>query len=724
VVAAALVGLALVAGLVGMTWGLIRATESEALALQEAQQKEEALTAARLSQREATDKLWWSLYERARAGRFSRQVGQRLDSLAALEQAARIRADERLRDEAIAALALPDVRAVKHEVSPPGTTALAFGPRGQFYARLDKQGAISLRRLSDDQEVRRIAWEPVLGRNLFLSPDERFLLGLGSTLRVWHVPGGQRALPKKVGVCQTHAFSPDGRRLAVSQGEWIRCFDLPHFGEGKRWRVRGPVRSLAFSPDGNQLAVGFQTTTLLAQTACVYNATSGALVADLPVGPVERQIVAWHPDGERLAVSGSDPRIQIWHVASRRQLALLTGHTHLVPDLAFHPAGQLLASHSWDGRVLLWQPSSGKQLLGFTSLGAPQFSEDGQRLRLSWEDGSRAELLEVVPGLEYRTLVNSVGVGLGGYGLGDISPDGRLLAVGLDEGARVWDLVSGQELANVPEHTPYVMFDQKRNAPGEPGGPPRLPWSLLTSGAGGLRRWPLLTPEGKSLRLGSPEQLSPLSRAWFARTSEGRTLVAATEEGGRNDLLDLETGKVRRQLGAHPNGEVRALSSDGRLAASSGWHSDRVRLWHVPSGRLLHEWVLGKRNYVFFTPDSRALVISRGEEFSFWDVNTFALLRRLPRESNQYPGGVAFTSDGRLMALEMAPGVMHLVETATGRTVARLTDPDGDRASWQAFTPDGTRLVAVSKYASAVHIWDLRAIRTQLKRMNLDWDWR
>src|SRR6185312_14677374 len=47
----------------------------------------------------------------------------------------------------------------------------------------------------------------------------------------------------------------------------------------------------------------------------------------------------------------------------------------------------------------------------------------------------------------------------------------------------------------------------------------------------------------------------------------------------------------------------------------------------------------------------------------------------------------------------------------------------GDRATWQGFTPDATQLVVVAKYASAVHVWDLRAIRTRLHKMNLDWDW-
>ena len=48
------------------------------------------------------------------------------------------------------------------------------------------------------------------------------------------------------------------------------------------------------------------------------------------------------------------------------------------------------------------------------------------------------------------------------------------------------------------------------------------------------------------------------------------------------------------------------------------------------------------------------------------------------------------------MALEMAPAVIHLKEVATGRTVAKLEDPHGDRATWQGFTPDGTQLVVVA----------------------------
>jgi hypothetical protein len=138
---------------------------------------------------------------------------------------------------------------------------------------------------------------------------------------------------------------------------------------------------------------------------------------------------------------------------------------------------------------------------------------------------------------------------------------------------------------------------------------------------------------------------------------------------------------------------------------------------------MVHEWVEGKRALAFFTPDSRSLVIAGGDAFRFHDVDTFQEVRRLPREITQFPGWVAFSPDGRLMAVEMAPGVLHLKEVATGRTVARLEDPFGDRASWQAFTPDGTRLVVVARQDDVIHVWDLRAIRARLKEMGLDWDW-
>src|SRR5262249_4854152 len=155
----------------------------------------------------------------------------------------------------------------------------------------------------------------------------------------------------------------------------------------------------------------------------------------------------------------------------------------------------------------------------------------------------KADLLEVTPTREYRTLVSSAGAGRGSYGYyGDISPDGRLLVAGMDEGARLWDLASGRELAALPAGTAFGFFDARSSAVAELAVSPTTKsrrWDLLTGGSDGLQRWPVTCddPAGARLRLGPPRQLSPLRRAWFTRRPDGTTLGAVTEEGSSNQIL-------------------------------------------------------------------------------------------------------------------------------------------------------------------------------------------
>jgi tetratricopeptide (TPR) repeat protein len=85
--------------------------------------------------------------------------------------------------------------------------------------------------------------------------------------------------------------------------------------------------------------------------------------------------------------------------------------------------------------------------------------------------------------------------------------------------------------------------------------------------------------------------------------------------------------------------------------------------------------------------------------------------------------GAAFSPDSRLLAIGDVFGVIRLVETVTGREVARLTGPEPLWYSPACFTPDGTRLIACCSGTTALYVWDLRLIRRQLKDLDLDWDW-
>src|SRR5262249_35070183 len=162
----------------------------------------------------------------------------------------------------------------------------------------------------------------------------------------------------------------------------------------------------------------------------------------------------------------------------------------------------------------------------------------------------------------------SLGAGQGGFYHGDISPDGRLLALGMDDGVRLWNLHSGRELAMLPGYSRSVFFNPVAGADSLTSRPR---WELLTDGAAGLRRWPVTSEDPSGIQFGPAKQLSPLPRAAFARSSDGSTLAGVYQESAPIQILDLKRGVVQQRLGVHPNGDgPHALSADGRWLASRG----------------------------------------------------------------------------------------------------------------------------------------------------------
>jgi WD40 repeat protein len=224
--------------------------------------------------------------------------------------------------------------------------------------------------------------------------------------------------------------------------------------------------------------------------------------------------------------------------------------------------------------------------------------------------------------------------------------------------------------------------------------------------------------------LGPPQALPTAAAPMkMSLDATGKTATFVSEASGVGWMLDLESQTLLGPRMEHFNAAYVALSPDGRWAATSGWHSPFVRLWDAEHGALTREWEPGVQNTVFFTPDSRELVVCSGEAIEFWDVRTLTS-RRWERHLSHFPAfSVAFNNGGRVMAVDMAPGAIDIREVKSGRTLARLIDPNGDRTTWMQFSPDGTQLVMVALYADAIHVWDLRAIHRQLQEIGLDWDW-
>jgi WD40 repeat protein len=85
-----------------------------------------------------------------------------------------------------------------------------------------------------------------------------------------------------------------------------------------------------------------------------------------------------------------------------------------------------------------------------------------------------------------------------------------------------------------------------------------------------------------------------------------------------------------------------------------------------------------------------------------------------------------FSPDGSLVALAYRPhqpgGQIELVEPASGRQLAILTAPNPDPIAAMAFSHDGSLLAVACNNAHAIQLWDLRSIRHELAKMDLDWD--
>jgi WD40 repeat protein/tetratricopeptide (TPR) repeat protein len=654
------------------------------------------------------ERLFESRTAEARSRRYSRQVGQRFGTLNALRHAVAIGRElklrpekfDALRDEAIACLALPDLKpdptcpVIRR---PQGVDLVAFDATMTRYA-LRSRDAVQVHRVADNDEIAH--FQARGDRDIYVlrfSPNGRYLAttynNSAIALKVWdleqRVVAADHAGPASVG---TVKFSPDSRRIAVCVADGaVLVYDLATGQLGRSWRVPG-LSDLDFRSDGAQIAVISKEQSR--STCQILEAESGQLVRSIPLRA--RTVgVAWSPDGTTLAATSDDGGIDLWDAATGARKATLQGLTNLSLIPAFHPSSTLLASNGWENRLRLWDSVLGRPWLSVTSSAQNvQFSGDGH---IAVADEDRLIVYQADPAVEYRTLGHASSPPLN-YQRAAIRRDGRLLAAGSHRGVVLWDLDRGRELAFLPVGLAW-------HSTFEPSG------DLLTNGALGVWRWPIrFDPDRGDYRIGPPHPLPlPGSDSAIDEDRTGRIVALADHQ-----VAHVLTPERQFQVGPLNDCRGVAVSPDGEYLATGSHAGSGAQVWRVRDATLVRQLAIDGLVSVHFSPNGKWLMTT-SPPCRLWAVGSW-------REARQFSGaGLCFSPDSRLLVVQDASKVLQLVETETFRRLARLESPDSCAVHWATFSRDGSRLVLVTNEGPAVHVWDLRGIRRQLAALGLDY---
>jgi dipeptidyl aminopeptidase/acylaminoacyl peptidase len=165
--------------------------------------------------------------------------------------------------------------------------------------------------------------------------------------------------------------------------------------------------------------------------------------------------IAISSKGDLVAAGSPDGRVRIWDAATGELVAVLSGHTGPVRDVAFDPTGKRIASASHDQTVRVWDVAKKESiqiLQGHSGwIYAVAFSPDGRFLASGATD-STARLWDTATFKLLRVLRHGGNVYKAAF-----SPDGSRLATGsADNTIRLWDLTTYQEVAELRGHDSYV----------------------------------------------------------------------------------------------------------------------------------------------------------------------------------------------------------------------------------------------------------------------------
>jgi RNA polymerase sigma factor (sigma-70 family) len=461
------------------------------------------------------------------------------------------------------------------------------------------------------------------------------------------------------------------------------------------------IWSLAFSPDGKALV-----STSGDGTVRLWDAATGKELRRLSGDFRRLRRVAFALSG-RAVVAGAmdDPAVRLWDWASGKELRRFGDSKNLVGAFALSPDGKTLVQGSAD-LLQVWDTDTGKELRQIKGTGGVidslAYSPDGKTVAVVWRDKT-VRRYDVVAGTE----VGRIEAEAAGAASPAFSSDGKLLALACaDKAVRLWEVATGKErfaLKGDHEFNGSVAF-----APDGKTLAAAVGHRASAQGPGLVVLWDVAT--GKEVRRfkGRPDYFTAV-----AFSPDGKALAA----GGTRGLVqvwDVETGKDRLPVVGPPGGvrQVRFLPDGKTLATVGGWigpttDTDTIYFWEAATGREVRRLSIGAPvGEVAFSADGKSLAVATWDgKVHLHEAGTGKEMRQLPGQ-HFWMGGV-FIPDGKgLVTVGAADHVLRLWRVDGGEELRRFPGHGGPVGAL-AVSPDGTTLATASSADQKVRLWDL-----------------
>lgn len=709
---------------------------------------EKSLALAQSAEASARERLRDAKLGEARAIRRTALPGRRSQALAALAEAAKIRPGLDLRNDALAALWLTDVRAIATwNLATGGPAAITFDPSGQTAAveMIDvtgiERGPATIHHWGQPPSSATapiaVPGTRVIG-HLRYSANGQIAMAryLDATLRVFRVEDSKllltlsaRPLPGGENLSRDfnddYDFSPDGSQLVLGRpGGGITLHRVADGAEVARWADGPLVNVVRFSPDGTHVALA-RTEGHDSRHVFVLRAADLTLVQHLDQ-TASPNTFGWSSDGRCLVVSTEDNALAEFDARNGRLLARLSLGTQALRQVLFLDHDRFIATRSLVTKLSLISAATGQTELTLDGLspsllsaatGAASFvvsAYDGLATR--WEIAAPLGL-QIIPPPSPSAYFNA-----GSAGTMDVSPDGRWVATGHGRYTLIREIASGRVIAERdagvgrPREATTIAF--------ESGGGALLVCSTLD----GLNRHPLVTAADGRLVIGPSQTLDP---------EPGFTMVANSADRRRYLLANFLTGAVKIVEPAASAAVIRARwitpgvynaafspDSEKVVVNCSGMgpeaDAQRLRVHRVADGAVIAE--LGAPSCdAAWSGDGRTVLTSNGQTDSIlWDTATWQPRVRLKGELGGNATTFALSPDGSY-AVILRDDRLNLVSTADGAPFATLEAPAASSlATMVKFLPNGRRFLVLWP-DGRIDVVELELLHQALVPMGLSW---